>query len=58
MGRELINVFLTFKDSLEKSNQVLRSLNAGWFLLEELAMDVNSSRINEVTVSQPICIAI
>lgn len=58
MGRELVNAYPTYKASLETAEAYLKELGASWSLLEELSRDADASRINEVELSTPICVAV
>jgi acyl transferase domain-containing protein len=58
MGRELIHSSPIFKNSITKSDHLIRSWGCSWSLLEELLVDEHDSRINESELSQPICTAI
>lgn len=54
MARSLLNVE-RFAKSLALSDQVIRSLDAGWSVLEELQKDELSTRVDEARLSQPLC---
>lgn len=58
MGRELIRTESKFKDSLDISDLILKSLGASWSLLEELQLEKNVSRINQSTFAQPCVTAL
>lgn len=58
MGRELVNAYPTYKASLETAEAYLKELGAKWSILEELSRDADASRINEVELSTPICVAV
>nr|UWV21337.1 polyketide synthase 4 [Chaetomium globosum] len=58
VGRELVNAYPTYKASLEMAGAYLEEFGANWSLLEELSRDADTSRINEVALSTPICIAV
>jgi NADPH:quinone reductase-like Zn-dependent oxidoreductase/malonyl CoA-acyl carrier protein transacylase/acyl carrier protein/predicted O-methyltransferase YrrM len=58
VGRELVSAYPTYKASLETAEAYLKELGANWSLLEELARDAEASRINEVELSTPICVAV
>lgn len=58
MGRELINAYPAYKASLETAEAYLKELGANWSLLGELARDADASRINEIELSTPICVAV
>lgn len=58
MGRELVTSYPVYKASLEEAEQYLKQLGAEWSLMEELLRDVETTRINLVSLSTPICVAL
>ncbi|KAL1623909.1 Type I Iterative PKS [Neofusicoccum ribis] len=58
MGRELIGVYPVFTDTLYEADQYLRQFGCPWSLIDELTKDEKESRINDVVVSPPLCIAV
>jgi acyl transferase domain-containing protein len=58
MGRELLQMEGAFRDSIMKSEEVLKSLGLTWSLVEELQKDRIASRIDESEVAQPASTAI
>ncbi|KAL8737325.1 MAG: hypothetical protein Q9181_001781 [Wetmoreana brouardii] len=58
MGRELISGYPTFRESLEDADLCLCRLGAEWSLLEELQRDAEHSRVNDASISIPICVAL
>jgi acyl transferase domain-containing protein len=58
MGRELIETYPVFKQSLMEAEQIVREFGAPWSLIEELTRDEASSRINESEISLPLCVAV
>lgn len=52
MGRELMAEELVFKETIAACDRALRSV-ANWSLIEELARDENSSRMDQPEYSQP-----
>lgn len=58
MGRELIDAYPVYKASLEEAEEYLREFGANWSLIEELSRDAETTRINEVGLSTPICVAL
>ncbi|EFQ34123.1 beta-ketoacyl synthase domain-containing protein [Colletotrichum graminicola M1.001] len=58
MGRELIAAYPVYKASLEEAEKYLTRLGADWSLTEELMRDAESTRINSVALSTPICVAV
>uniref|UniRef100_A0A8H7KF45 Carrier domain-containing protein n=1 Tax=Bionectria ochroleuca TaxID=29856 RepID=A0A8H7KF45_BIOOC len=58
MGRELSDAYPVYKASLEEGEKMLKEFGAEWSMIEELSRDAESSRINEVSLSTPICVAV
>ncbi|KAK7215670.1 hypothetical protein V2G26_003673 [Clonostachys chloroleuca] len=58
MGRELMDAYPVYKASLEEGEEMLKEFGAEWSMIEELYRDAESSRINEVSLSTPICVAV
>ena len=58
MGRELLSSYPCFRSSLEKADQYLNEFGAAWSLIEELHRDSATSRLNDVSMSIPICVAL
>ncbi|KAF7879371.1 hypothetical protein EAF04_000567 [Stromatinia cepivora] len=58
MARELIASSTVFRDSLNTSETILKSLGSSWSLVEELGRDENTTRIDESMISQPLTTAI
>ena len=58
MGRELIIAYPPFKASLEEGETYLKELDASWSLLEELHREPETTRVNEIAMSIPICVAL
>ena len=58
MGRALITDYPTFKASLEEADLCLGQIGAGWSLLEELQRDADHTRVNDASISIPICVAL
>ncbi|MCJ1404087.1 hypothetical protein MMC11_007312 [Xylographa trunciseda] len=58
MGRELMLNSSGFKDSLLKSEIMLRNLGSTWGLIDELLLDQNATRIHQVHIAQPASTAI
>ena len=58
MGRELLNNYPVFAESMANAELHLLSLGADWALLTELSKEPKESRINEAAISQPCCTAI
>ncbi|TAQ91354.1 hypothetical protein B7494_g345 [Chlorociboria aeruginascens] len=53
MGRELMNIPSKYRESLERSADMLKSFGASWNLIEELSREEADSRINESEIGQP-----
>ncbi|KAL8960531.1 MAG: hypothetical protein Q9183_005447, partial [Haloplaca sp. 2 TL-2023] len=58
MGRALITDYPIFKASLEEADLCLAQIGAGWSLLEELQRDAEHTRVNDASISIPICVAL
>ncbi|KAL8994704.1 MAG: hypothetical protein Q9169_005389 [Polycauliona sp. 2 TL-2023] len=58
MGRELIGEYPIFEASLKNADLYLHELGAEWSLLEELQRDPGHSRVNDASMSIPICVAL
>lgn len=58
MGRELTASQKTFKESMQRSDKILRDLGADWGLLDELCKDEENSRVGMAEISQPSTTAI
>ncbi|KAI1873437.1 hypothetical protein JX265_005059 [Neoarthrinium moseri] len=58
MGRELLDAYPLFKTSILEADKYLREFGADWSLLEELLRDADTSRVGEVSMSTPLCVAV
>ncbi|RHZ73806.1 hypothetical protein CDV55_100878 [Aspergillus turcosus] len=58
MGRELIGLYPVFRDTLRQAEAYLHQFGATWSLIEELTRSESESRVNEVTFSLPLSVAI
>ena len=58
MGRDLILTCSQFRNSLSKSDAILRDLGASWNLIDELLFGEFQTRINQSSFAQPACTAI
>ncbi|KAM0421170.1 hypothetical protein ACHAPT_011062 [Fusarium lateritium] len=58
MGRELTMHQPIFRESMLRSDKILKQLGAEWSLIEELFRDVDSSRVGQAEISQPSTTAI
>lgn len=58
MARELLEAYPVFRATIDAAEKHLKVLGADWSLLEELLRDAGSSRVNDTSVSIPICVAV
>ncbi|OQE83792.1 hypothetical protein PENNAL_c0030G06593 [Penicillium nalgiovense] len=58
MGKELINAFPRFQESLQRCGAALVRLGAPFDVLEELQKDFETSQVNKAVYSQPLCTAL
>ncbi|KAK3986584.1 putative polyketide synthase protein [Cladorrhinum sp. PSN332] len=58
MGRELLQAYPVFADTIRESDACLKRLGADFSLLEELLRGKASSRVDKAHISQPICTAV
>ena len=58
MGRELIFACPRFRNSLSRSDSILKDLGASWNLIDELLRDESESRIDQSWIAQPACTAL
>lgn len=58
MGRELIDAYPVYKASIKEAAGYLEEFGAKWSLMEELSRDAETTCINEVGLSTPICVAL
>ena len=58
MGRELVDAYPVYKNSLLEAETYLEEFGAKWSILGELSRDAEVSRINEVSLSTTICVAL
>ncbi|KAL2128609.1 hypothetical protein VTI74DRAFT_8937 [Chaetomium olivicolor] len=58
MGRELIDVYPAFKATLLDCDVHLKKLGAKWNMIEELSRDQETSRVNQLDYSTPVCVAV
>ncbi|OCL05917.1 reducing type I polyketide synthase [Glonium stellatum] len=58
MGRELIEAYPIFEDSLREADRILKGLGAPWSLIDELTKDEENSSVNDIVLSPPLCIAV
>nr|ALQ32778.1 putative polyketide synthase [Fusarium babinda] len=55
MGRELIVAYPIFRESILDGELILKDLGCPWSATEELLKDAQTSRVNEVMLSLPLC---
>ncbi|KAL4953386.1 hypothetical protein BDW69DRAFT_184521 [Aspergillus filifer] len=58
MGRELIATYPVFESSLREADRYIRIFGGDWSIVEELNRKEEASRVNEVALSTPICVAV
>ncbi|KAI2787746.1 Highly reducing polyketide synthase azaB [Penicillium oxalicum] len=58
MGRELFSAYPVFYDTMHEIDACLKNMGATWSAVEELQRDAKESRINQVTFSLPLSVAI
>ncbi|KAI2689896.1 hypothetical protein CBS147355_347 [Penicillium roqueforti] len=58
MGRELLSAYPVFWQTIGEVDECLRSMGASWSVVEELQRDANESRVNQVSHSLPLSVAV
>ncbi|EFQ30570.1 beta-ketoacyl synthase domain-containing protein [Colletotrichum graminicola] len=58
MGLELTRDHPVFRESMLRSERILKQLGAEWSLVEELSRDEDSSRVGQAEISQPSTTAV
>lgn len=58
MGRELLDSYPIFRQSIEEADAYLRALGADWSLFEELNRDAKSTKVHSTVISIPVCVAL
>ncbi|KAH7322511.1 reducing type I polyketide synthase [Stachybotrys elegans] len=58
MGRELIATYPVFGDTIYEADRILESMDCEWSLVDELLKPQEESRVNDVVLSPPMCIAV
>ncbi|RJE27111.1 polyketide synthase [Aspergillus sclerotialis] len=58
MGRELFSAYPVFLHTMKEADECLRSMGATWSVVEELHRDPADSRVNQVSYSLPLSVAI
>ncbi|KAJ4011786.1 hypothetical protein NW752_004187 [Fusarium irregulare] len=55
MGRELIVSYPAFRESILQGELILKDLGCTWSATEELLRDTQTTRVNQVMLSLPLC---
>ncbi|KAH7412216.1 polyketide synthase module [Phaeosphaeria sp. MPI-PUGE-AT-0046c] len=58
MGRELLDSYPVFRQSIEEADAYLHDLGADWSLFEELNRDAKTTKVHSTTISIPVCVAL
>nr|Q86ZD9.1 RecName: Full=Squalestatin tetraketide synthase; Short=SQTKS; AltName: Full=Highly reducing polyketide synthase 1; Short=HR-PKS 1; AltName: Full=Squalestatin S1 biosynthesis cluster protein pks1 [Phoma sp. C2932]AAO62426.1 type I polyketide synthase [Phoma sp. C2932] len=58
MGRELINTYPVFRQSLDRADRYLKEFGCEWSIIDELSRDAENSNVNDMTLSPPLCTAV
>ncbi|KAJ5175582.1 uncharacterized protein N7482_001459 [Penicillium canariense] len=58
MGRELVERYPVYRESLERSEMILAKLGSSWSLTEELQRDEQETRVNDPAFSFPLSVAV
>ncbi|KAL8900473.1 MAG: hypothetical protein Q9207_005688, partial [Kuettlingeria erythrocarpa] len=58
MGRELLGAYPLFAESIDEADGILREFGCPWSLTDELTKSKEISRINEIKISPPLCLAV
>ena len=58
MGKELIDAYPVFKAALLACDVELKKLGATWNMCEELSRDAETSNVNKLDYSTPVCVAV
>jgi acyl transferase domain-containing protein/protein-L-isoaspartate O-methyltransferase len=58
MGRELINAYPVFKQTMHQIDEFLKTQGCPSLLIEELNRDAESTQVNSAIIGQPLCTAI
>ncbi|PYI32700.1 hypothetical protein BP00DRAFT_435110 [Aspergillus indologenus CBS 114.80] len=58
MGRELLDAYPVFCDTIHEVDACLKSMGATWSALEELQRNAEESRLNQAAYSLPLSVAI
>ncbi|KAJ4392595.1 hypothetical protein N0V85_006934 [Neurospora sp. IMI 360204] len=58
MGKELIDAYPVFKAALLDCDVEIKKLGATWNMVEELSRDAETSKVNQLDYSTPVCVAV
>ncbi|KAL8839294.1 MAG: hypothetical protein Q9170_001811 [Blastenia crenularia] len=58
MGCQLLRVYPIYQATLQAADTIFNNLGAPWSLFDELKRDTKTSKIDEASLSQPICTAL
>ncbi|KAL6816622.1 putative polyketide synthase [Trichoderma sp. SZMC 28015] len=58
MGRELLEEYPVYRQSIEEAEAHLHDLGATWSLLEELQRDPKTTKVHATSISIPVCVAV
>ncbi|KAL5095526.1 hypothetical protein Trisim1_000297 [Trichoderma cf. simile WF8] len=58
MGRELLEEYPVYRQSIEEAEAHLKDLGATWSLLEELQRDPKTTKVHATSISIPVCVAV
>lgn len=58
MGRELLEEYPVYRQSIEEAEAHLKDLGATWSLLEELQRDPKTTKVHATAISIPVCVAV
>ncbi|KAK7959439.1 Compactin diketide synthase [Apiospora aurea] len=58
MGRELIDAYPVFGQSVREADKALREYGASWSLIDELMRDASTTRVADINLSQPVSVAV
>ncbi|KAL9616949.1 MAG: hypothetical protein Q9160_008219 [Pyrenula sp. 1 TL-2023] len=58
MGKELIDAYPIFRETLKQLDDILLDLGANWSIVEELRAETTSVRLDQAEISMPVCCAL
>lgn len=58
MGRELMERYPVYRQSIDEASEYLKSIGADWSLSDELMKPKEESRVNSPALSHPCCVAL